>query len=89
VKLALLGLFVAGSIMSAGAALAGTADDAKWIAQCVNDNKNEKAPSAEVIVKYCTCMTMKMDENETKSVSQWEKTHKDEEKQCDAESGWK
>jgi hypothetical protein len=33
-------------------------------------------------------MTNKMDENETKSVTQWEKTHKTEEAQCDKESGW-
>ncbi len=34
-------------------------------------------------------MTAKMDENETKSVTQWEKTHKTEGAQCDKESGWK
>lgn len=88
-KVAIYALMLTGSIMGANAALAGSADDAKWIAQCIQDNKDEKVPSADVIVKYCTCMTNKMDENETKSVTQWEKSHATERKACDAESGWK
>jgi len=81
-------LVLAGVVMSTGTAFANAADDAKWIAQCQADNKDEKA-SPDVIKKYCTCMTNKMDDNETKTVTQWEKTHKTEEAQCDKESGWK
>jgi hypothetical protein len=81
-------LVLAGALMSVGNAFAGSADDAKWIAQCLMDNKDEKV-TAEVMAKYCTCMTAKMDENETKSVTQWEKTHKTEEAQCSKEAGWK
>jgi hypothetical protein len=33
-------------------------------------------------------MNNKMDENETKSITQWEKTHPDEMAACDKESGW-
>jgi hypothetical protein len=88
VKSGVFALVLVGFVMGTGAALASSADDAKWIAQCQADNKDEKA-SPEVIKAYCTCMTAKMDENETKTVTQWEKTHKTEEAQCDKESGWK
>ena len=64
------------------------ADDNKWIKQCVKDNLNESA-NMEVVLKYCKCMNDKMDSNETKSISQWEKTHPDEMKACEKESGWK
>jgi hypothetical protein len=64
------------------------ADDAKWIAQCVKDNKDEGA-SAAVIKKFCTCMNDKMDDKEMKSVSEWEKSHKKEMKECEKASGWK
>jgi hypothetical protein len=87
VKSAVFGLVLIGATLSAGAVYASSADDAKWIARCIMDNKDEKV-SADVMTKYCTCMTNKMDENETKSVTQWEKTHKTEEAQCDKESGW-
>ncbi|WP_295442143.1 hypothetical protein [uncultured Thiodictyon sp.] len=63
------------------------ADDAAWIARCINDNAKEKA-APEVVEKYCTCMTDKMDENETRSVSKWEETHPDEMKACEDEAGW-
>lgn len=42
----------------------------------------------EVITKYCTCMNNKMDENETQSITQWEKSHPKERTECDKESGW-
>jgi hypothetical protein len=87
VKSAVFALVLGGFAVSIGSALAGSADDAKWIAQCIMDNKDEKV-SAEVMTKYCSCMTAKMDESETKTVTQWEKTHKTEEAQCDKESGW-
>jgi len=87
-KSGLFGLVIAGFVMTAGGALATSADDAKWIAQCQQDNKDEKV-SAEVVKKYCTCMTNKMPESETRSVTQWEKTHKKEEAECDKEAGWK
>jgi hypothetical protein len=82
-----LTLAVLASLFGSTAAFAN-ADDTKWIAQCLIDNKDEKA-STDVIQKYCTCMNDKMDANETKSITQWEKTHKKEQAQCDKEAGWK
>lgn len=69
------------------AANAVTTDDVKWINQCVADNKGDAA--AAVVLKYCTCMNNKMSDNETQSITQWEKTHVAERKACDRESGWK
>ena len=64
------------------------ADDDKWIAKCVRDNKDEGATVA-VVKKYCSCMNDKMDKNETASITTWEKTHKAETAQCSKEAGWK
>lgn len=64
------------------------ADDTKWINQCIADNKAE-GQSAETVQKYCTCMNDKMSDNETQSISEWEKTHKAEDEACSAAAGWK
>ncbi len=88
VKFAVAGLVIAAIVAGAGVAVAGSADDARWIAQCIKDNADQKV-TVDVMTKYCTCMTNKMDENETKSVTQWEKTHKTEEAACSKEAGWK
>lgn len=39
----------------------------------MRDNKGAAADA--VILKYCTCMNNKMDDNESQSITQWEKTH--------------
>jgi hypothetical protein len=80
-------LLLAGSLLGSAAALAGP-DDTKWVAQCVSDNKDEKA-AVEVITKYCTCMNNKMSDNETQSITQWERTHAPERQACDKEAGWR
>jgi len=80
-------LLVAGALLAANAAFAATTDDVKWINQCVADNKGD-APAA-VVLKYCTCMNNKMSDNETQSITQWEKTHVAERKACDKEAGWR
>lgn len=69
-------------------AFAQTADDTKWINQCVQDNKDQGAKE-EVVLKYCTCMNDKMDDNENQPISEWEKSHPDERKACDKEAGWR
>jgi hypothetical protein len=74
-------------LIAAGPAKAATTDDVKWINQCVADNKGGAAD--DVVLKYCTCMNNKMSDNETQSITQWEKTHATERKACDAEAGWK
>jgi hypothetical protein len=68
-------------------AAAETADDRKWVAQCVRDNKGLAAPG--VVMKYCVCMNDKMDDNETRSISQWEKANPKARAECDRVSGWK
>ena len=80
-------LLLAAVVLAANAAAAATTDDVKWINQCTQDNKGEA--KADVILKYCTCMNNKMDNNETQSITQWEKTHARERAACDKESGWK
>jgi hypothetical protein len=81
-------VLVAASVMASSAAFAQlNKDDVKWINQCIADNKG--AAKDEVIRKYCMCMNEKMDDNETKSITQWEKTHAAERAACDKESGWK
>jgi hypothetical protein len=69
------------------AVFAATTDDVKWINECVKDNKGEATD--EIILKYCTCMNNKMSDNESRSITEWEKTHETERKACDKESGWK
>jgi len=80
-------LLLAALFVTANAAGAVTTDDVKWINQCVADNRGD-AP-AGVVLKYCTCMNNKMSDNETRSITQWEKTHVAERKACDREAGWK
>ena len=87
-KIVAVGLVIVSSLIIGRAAVAATTDDVKWINQCVSDNKDEGAKK-EVVLKYCTCMDNKMSNNETQSITQWEKTHVAERKACDAESGWK
>ena len=62
-------------------------DDLKWVNRCIDDNKGGAAPA--VIRKYCMCMNEKMDDNETQSITAWEKTHPEEQKACDEVAGWK
>jgi hypothetical protein len=62
-------------------------DDNKWIGQCVTDNASE-GQSITVITAYCTCMNNKMSSNETRSITQWEKTHKTEADACSKQAGW-
>ncbi|MES2264835.1 MAG: hypothetical protein V4724_40580 [Pseudomonadota bacterium] len=74
------------AVMVSGQAFAGADDDA-WIARCVRDNAKEGATEA-VVKKYCSCMNNKMDDNETKSITAWEKSHPKEMKACEKEAGW-
>jgi len=64
-----------------------SADDLKWINRCIADNKRGGA-SPEVVRKYCICMNEKMDDNESLSITQWEKKNPEAMKACDKESGW-
>jgi hypothetical protein len=86
-NIALSALLLSALCFSVGPAMAD-ADDEKWIAKCVKDNKDEGA-KPEVVKKYCTCMNEKMDNNESKSITEWEKTHKKETAECSKQAGWK
>ncbi|MBF0399538.1 MAG: hypothetical protein HQL80_10625 [Magnetococcales bacterium] len=86
-KLKSVMVLLVGSVLVSGVAYAG-ADDMKWIAQCMQDNANAKV-APETVSIYCTCMNEKMDENETKSITQWEKSHPKEQAECDRKAGWK
>jgi hypothetical protein len=65
------------------------ADDVKWINQCIDDNKGEAGGTPQIVRGYCICMNEKMDDNETRSVTQWEKSHPAARKDCERKSGWK
>lgn len=86
-------MWVAGAVVSvmtlsaAGSVWAG-ADDAKWVGQCIQDNKREGQSEATVAI-YCACMNNQMSDNETLSISAWEKTHPKEMAKCEKEAGWK
>lgn len=84
-KISVMCLFV--SLMGSGLAMAD-ADDKKWIAQCIKDNKGEGAKE-EVVYKYCDCMNDKMGANETRSITQWEKANPKVAEQCSKKAGWK
>jgi hypothetical protein len=75
------------SSIVAGPALAQTADDVKWIGQCVTDNKDEGQTPA-VITTYCTCMNNKMSNSESRSISQWEKANPNAQEACSKEAKW-
>lgn len=85
--LATLAFALAAMAAATAPAVAGPDDD-KWIKQCQIDNKDEGA-KADVITRYCTCMNNKMDNNETRSITQWEKANPNAAKQCSAQAGWK
>ena len=87
----LVGAILLAACIGPSAALAQkmNADDVKWINQCIDDNKGEPGATPAIVRAYCVCMNEKMDENETKSITQWEKTHPAERKACDKQAGWK
>ena len=65
------------------------ADDMKWINQCINDNKSEAGGTPQIVRAYCICMNEKMDNNETRSITQWEKANPATRRDCEAKSGRK
>jgi hypothetical protein len=87
-KLSATGLIAAVMLVQGSIAFAQSADDKKWVNQCIKDNKGEGA-APEVVRKYCVCMNDKMDENETRSISQWEKVNPNAMRDCEKQAGWK
>ncbi|HJQ60352.1 MAG TPA: hypothetical protein VJ890_25835 [Vineibacter sp.] len=70
----------------AGSAFAQT-DDVKWVNQCVKDSAGYQV-SEQVKVMYCTCMVGKMNDKETRSVTQWEQANPEAAKDCARRAGW-
>jgi hypothetical protein len=75
------------SVLASPAAWAQSADDAKWVGQCLIDNAGGAAEP--VVRKYCVCMNNKMSDNETRSITQWEKANPRAREACDKEAGWR
>jgi hypothetical protein len=79
------------TVLALGACLvAGTAranDDVKWVNQCIRDSAGIKGTTQQKTM-YCSCMVGKMDDNETRSVTQWEKANPAAMKDCEKRSGW-
>jgi hypothetical protein len=65
------------------------ADDVKWINQCIGDNQGEPGVTPAIVRAYCVCMNEKMDNNESQSITRWEKSHPEERKACDKQAGWR
>lgn len=65
------------------------ADDLKWINQCISDNKGEAGGTPAIVRAYCICMNEKMDNNETRSITQWEKANPKARVACEKQAGWK
>jgi hypothetical protein len=88
-KLAVLALCLVASAAASNTAFAQAmnADDLKWVNQCIVDNKG--GASDAIIRKYCVCRNEKMDNNETRSITEWEKANPRARAACDKESGWK
>ena len=80
-------LLLVGSMLTSAAVFAQSADDKKWINQCLSDNRDAKV-AASVVNAYCTCMNGKMSDNETRSITQWEKANPNARRACERESGW-
>ena len=65
------------------------ADDVKWINQCIDDNRNEAGATPAIVRTYCMCMNEKMDSNETRSITQWEKANPNARRACERQAGWR
>jgi hypothetical protein len=70
-----------------GAAQAQTADDKRWVNQCLRDNSDAKV-AASIVRTYCECMNDKMDDNETRSITVWERANPNAKRACEQQSGW-
>jgi hypothetical protein len=80
---------LAATVISQTASAQMTNDDLKWVNQCISDNKGEKGGTPAIVRAYCICMNEKMDDNETRSVTQWEKANPNARVACEKQAGWK
>ena len=80
-------LIIAGSCLLSASANAQSADDTKWVAQCLVDNANAKVAQT-VVAAYCTCMNSRMPDSTNQSITQWEQSHPVDKAACEKASGW-
>ena len=83
------GLFAAAVSSNAAFAQQMNADDLKWVNECIRDNRDEPGGTPAIIRAYCICMNEKMDDNETRSITQWEKANPRARRDCERQAGWK
>ena len=83
------GIIVTGAFLTGRVHAQLSKDDVKWINQCIADNKGEPGGTPEVVRKYCMCMNEEMDDNETRTVTQFEKANPKIRAKCDEAVGWK
>ncbi len=90
-KIRAFGLAVVAWAMTGSAALpqAMNADDLKWVNQCIRDNRGEPGATPAIVRAYCICMNEKMDDNETRSITQWEKANPWAARACSQQAGWR
>jgi len=81
-----VGLLLPGCV--AGAASSSSADDRRWINQCMADNRGARV-STSIVRAYCSCMNDRMSNNETRSISQWERANPRAREACERRSGWR
>ena len=87
-RLALAALLAACLAPTASFAQKMNADDLKWVNQCISDNRGEPGATPAIARAYCLCMNEKMSSSETRSITQWEKSHPAARKACEKEAGW-
>ena len=88
-KYTFLGLVAALAAAAPAQAQRMNADDMKWINQCIDDNRSEAGGTPQIVRAYCMCMNEKMDDNETRSVTQWERANPGARRDCERKSGWR
>ena len=87
-KMAIHTLFLIAFVAVSVPALGASKDDKAWINRCISDNKDEGA-QPKVIRAYCECMNNEMSDQETLSISAWEKKNPKTQAMCSKKAGWK
>ncbi|NKE48052.1 hypothetical protein HB662_24960 [Roseomonas frigidaquae] len=85
-----MGLLLMVALLAPGCVTAQSAssDDRRWINQCLRDNRDARV-SQRVVHAYCSCMNDRMSNNETRSITQWERANPRAREACERRSGWR
>lgn len=82
----LLAVLIAPGCVTTGSS--SSADDRRWINQCLRDNRDARVPT-RMVRDYCTCMNDRMPNHETRSITQWERANPRAREACERRSGWR